>query len=206
MAGNTTLIVDAAGMATGFITDGPAAKIIEGLAENDTISGIITGHSRGGELPTDDSSPHRSGRSERLEERASQAAAASEEDLLNARAASYNMVDFSSQSTMVEKFNTSELETSYQKLKDLADSFTENNKLAREIVYKKITTSRATSVLYGKVAVSATTSWDNNITATDNTDDLLAAITLELSAAKAAAVRLDGELTDGLTSNGPGEV
>ena len=193
-----TSIVNASGDVIGLVDNALTLteKLTDNMADNDSFYAIF----KGGHLFDDNTEsgdnpfPYRVPRSDLLEERASRAAAQSEDALNQARDASYNMVDFSGQTATTESFNASELETSYQQLKDFADSFAENNSSARKLVYEKITTSPSTSVLYGSVAVSATTSWDNNISATDNTDDLLAAIALEVSAANDSAAKLENDL------------
>ena len=192
-----TSIVNASGDVIGLIDNALALteRLADNMSENESFNTIIFGHSVGGDSSSEDSHRLRPANPSLIEERASRAASASAEELNQARDASYNMVDFSSgQVATTESFNASQLETSYQQLKEFADSFSENNSSARDLVYKKITSSPTTSVLYGKVAVSATTSWDNNITATDNTDDLLAAIALEVCTANDSAAKLETEL------------
>lgn len=197
-------ILDAVGRTVGIAQD-VAEQITDNIPNNAWFNPNIFADNYESNRESGDTLPQSGSRSNLIENRASAFANESAIDLNQARDASYNTVDFTGQSVGAETFNASELETSYQHLKELADSFTENNSLARKIVYDKITTSPSTSVLYGKVAVSATTSWDNNITATDNTDELMKAIAMEVSVAKASAVGLDGEMISefsGEKSNG----
>ena len=108
-----------------------------------------------------------------------------------------NNIVSKSKASKVEKFDTENLKLNYESLKAEADKFSTNNKEVRELVYEYITSSPSSSALYGPAAGYATSSWDNNITATNNTDDLLMAMALETLNAQESAINTDNDLSNG---------
>ena len=139
------------------------------------------------------------GMASRFVAKASERAASSALEIQNLREANYGTVDFSSVGTKTdggEKFDTENLMANYETLKGISDEFAGYNKSARKLIYEKITSNPIESVLYGEVAVSAMTSWDNNITAADNVDEMVESVAVEVAVAEETAVNLNNELEE----------
>ena len=105
------------------------------------------------------------------------------------------LVSSGSVGVKTEKFDPDSIMVSYDSLKEEADKFAEYNKDVRKVVVDYISVAADKSALYGLPAGYAMTSWDNNITATNNTDDLLKAMALETLQAKMTAEKTDADLS-----------
>lgn len=105
------------------------------------------------------------------------------------------LVSSGSVGVKTEKFDPDSIMVSYDSLKEEADKFAEYNKDVRKVVVDYISVAADKSALYGLPAGYAMTSWDNNITATNNTDDLLKAMALETLQAKMTAEKTDSDLS-----------